>query len=319
MKKVVLYIAMSLDGYIADSQGLVEWIKGHDDTLELEDTFTPFFSNIDTIIMGRKTFDQIVTSLSCAQWPYIGATTYVLTHHNETNDTEHIRFENMDVCQLVEELRAGAGKNIWICGGAEVAGRLIEKNMIDTYHLAIIPVILGGGIKLFGGSASKIDLTLVETKKYNGIVEVIYDIANSDVVIRNMNEDDIDQIMQIWLATNVQTHDFIAETYWDSQFENVKKAIPTSEVYVCEKSNKIVGFIGLSENYIAGIFIASEFQSHGIGKKLLDYAKKLKPELYLHVYQKNIKAVKFYQRENFAIESETVNSTGEKEFLMRTL
>lgn len=64
MKKVVLYIAVSLDGYIADSQGLVEWIKGHDDTVELEDTFTPFFSNIDTVIMGRKTFNQIVTKLS---------------------------------------------------------------------------------------------------------------------------------------------------------------------------------------------------------------------------------------------------------------
>ena len=101
--------------------------------------------------------------------------------------------------------------------------------------------------------------------------------------------------------------------------ENVKKLIPASEVYVCEKSNKIVGFIGLSENYIAGIFVASNFQSYGIGKRLLDYAKGLKPELYLHVYQKNIRAVKFYQRENFVIESETVDGTGEKEFLMKTL
>ena len=104
MKKVILYIAVSLDGYIADNQGSVGWIKGHDDTVELEGTFSPFFSNVDTVVMGRKTFDQIVTSLSCNQWPYTGATTYVLTHHNETNDTEQIRFKNMDVCQLVEEL-----------------------------------------------------------------------------------------------------------------------------------------------------------------------------------------------------------------------
>lgn len=319
MKKVILYIAVSLDGYIADNQGSVGWIKGHDDTIGLEGTFSPFFSNVDTVVMGRKTFDQIVTSLSCDQWPYTGATTYVLTHHNKTNDTEQIRFKNMDVCQLVEELRQGVGKNIWICGGAEIAGRLIGKNMIDTYHLAVIPVILGSGVRLFGSSAPKTRLTLVETKKYNGIVEVIYDIANSDVVIRNMNKDDIEQVMQIWLATNVQAHDFIAETYWKGQFENVKKLIPASEVYVCEKSNKIVGFIGLSENYIAGIFVASNFQSYGIGKRLLDYAKGLKPELYLHVYQKNIRAVKFYQRENFVIESETVDGTGEKEFLMKTL
>lgn len=151
------------------------------------------------------------------------------------------------------------------------------------------------------------------------IVKNIYDTANSDAVIRNMNENDIDPIMQIWLTVNIQAHDFIPETYWKGQFENVKKLIPASDVYVCEKSNKIVGFIGLSENYIAGIFVASDFQSYGIGKSLLDYAKVLRPELYLHVYQKNTRAVKFYQREHFVIEAETVDSWGEKEFLMRTL
>ena len=85
-----------------------------------------------------------------------------------------IRFKNMDICQLIEELRQESGKDIWICGGAKVAEQLITKNMINTYHLAIIPVILGGGVRLFGASTQKIDLVLVETKKYNGIVEVIY-------------------------------------------------------------------------------------------------------------------------------------------------
>lgn len=115
-----------------------------------------------------------MTELSPGQWPYEGAMTYVLTHYNKANDTEYIRFKNMDVCQLVEELRQESGKDIWICGGAKVAEQLIDKNMINTYHLAIIPVILGGGVRLFSGSTQKIDLALVETKKYNGIVEVIY-------------------------------------------------------------------------------------------------------------------------------------------------
>lgn len=96
----------------------------------------------------------------------------------------------MDVCQLVEELRQQEGKNIWICGGAEIAGRLIGKNMIDTYHLAVIPVILGSGVRLFGSSAPKIRLTLVETRIYNGIVEAVYDISDGDAVIRNMNKSD---------------------------------------------------------------------------------------------------------------------------------
>ena len=158
MRKVILYIAVSLDGYIADGKGAVDWIGGHDENVEMEDTFTPFFSGVDMVIMGRKTYNQIVTELSPDRWPYEGATTYVLTHHKETDNTKNICFKNIDVCRFVEE----------------VAQQLISNNLIDTYHLVVIPVILGGGISLFGGFTRKIDLTLVETKKYNGIVEVIY-------------------------------------------------------------------------------------------------------------------------------------------------
>ena len=175
MRKTILYIAVSLDGYIADNKGAVDWISGQDENVEMEDTFTPFFRDVDTVIMGRKTYNQIVTELSPDQWPYEGATTYVLTHHKETDNTDNICFKNMDVRQLVEALKQESGKNIWICGGAEVAQQLMANNLIDTYHLAVIPVILGEGVRLFGGVARKIDLTLVETKKYNGIVEVIYD------------------------------------------------------------------------------------------------------------------------------------------------
>lgn len=174
MRKVILYIAVSLDGYIADDKGAIDWISGQDESVELEDTFTPFFSGVDTVIMGRKTYNQIVTELAPNRWPYEGATTYVLTHHKETDNTKNICFKNIDVCRFVEELKQESGKNIWICGGAEVAQQLISNNLIDTYHLAVIPVILGEGISLFGGFTRKIDLTLVKTKKYNGIVEVIY-------------------------------------------------------------------------------------------------------------------------------------------------
>lgn len=137
--------------------------------VELEDTFTPFFSNVDTVIMGRNTYDQIVTELSPDQWPYEGATTYVLTHNSASDDTENIRFKNMDVCRLVEELKQkSGGKDIWICGGANVARQFIAENQIDIYYLALIPVILGSGIRLFGSSGRKIDLELTGTKEYNG-------------------------------------------------------------------------------------------------------------------------------------------------------
>lgn len=173
-RNVILYIAVSLDGYIADRNGSVDWIKGQDDSVEPEDTFTPFFDSVDTVIMGKRTYDQIVTELSPNYWPYMGATTFVITHNSDCVDTDHICFRNTSVCGLVDELRQQSGKNIWICGGAQIARQLIEKDMIDTYHIAVIPVILGGGIKLFDTTEHKIDLSLAATKEYNGIIELTY-------------------------------------------------------------------------------------------------------------------------------------------------
>lgn len=174
MTKVILYIAVSLDGYIADRDDSVDWINGQDESVEPEDTFSPFFESVDTVIMGKRTYDQIVTELSPDQWPYTGATSYVLTHNCESADTGHICFCNTAVDRLVENLKHKPGKNIWICGGAQIARQLIEKDMIDIYHLAVIPVILGGGIRLFDSAGPKINLTLDKTKEYNGIIELTY-------------------------------------------------------------------------------------------------------------------------------------------------
>ena len=175
MKNVILYIAVSLDGYIADSNGSVDWIKGQNEDMEMEDTFASFFQEVDTVFMGRKTYDQIVTQLSPNEWPYYGAITYVLTHNDDSADTECIRFRNTDICKFVEDLKSTDGKNIWICGGADIAKQLIEKDVIDIYHLAIVPVILGRGIRLFDTDAPQINLALFETKEYNWIIELIYE------------------------------------------------------------------------------------------------------------------------------------------------
>lgn len=128
----------------------------------------------------------------------------------------------------------------------------------------------------------------------------------------------MDRVMQIWLEGNIKAHDFIAEEYWKRQYDEVRRQIAAAEIYVCESCGKTIGFIGLVDNYIAGIFVDSECQSQGIGKMLLDYAKRLKPELQLHVYAKNINAIRFYQREKFKTISESTDeNTGEKELSMK--
>ena len=138
-------------------------------------------------------------------------------------------------------------------------------------------------------------------------------------MIRKYVDGDIDAVMQIWLNTNIQAHSFISLDYWKSNFDMVKEMMPLAEIYVHEDdcAKQIDGFIGLNGNYIEGVFVKEAVQSKGIGKQLLDYAKKVKSPLRLSVYQQNKKAIQFYLREGFCIQSENIdNNTGEKEFIM---
>lgn len=174
-------------------------------------------------------------------------------------------------------------------------------------------------------------------------------------MIRSMQTNDIDRVAEIWLDTNIRAHDFISAEYWKGNLEAVRKMLPQAEVYVYEAerrdgvsggeeyrgSSGIQGFIGLDGDYIAGIFVCHEAQSGGIGKQLLDAAKAAavrkaaeaktgreaaeartgreaaRPVLTLHVYQRNLRAVRFYEREGFRVRREGIDeATGEKEYSM---
>lgn len=136
-------------------------------------------------------------------------------------------------------------------------------------------------------------------------------------MIRELQKKDIDRVADIWLDTNLKAHHFIPARYWTSNFELVKEMLLQAEVYVYEKDKKIQGFIGLSGEYIEGIFVSDEMQSQGIGKLLLDYIKNKKSELFLNVYQKNVRAISFYQREEFVVQCDGFDeAAGEKDCTM---
>lgn len=136
-------------------------------------------------------------------------------------------------------------------------------------------------------------------------------------MIRKLQKVDINRVADIWLKTNLRAHFFIPEQYWISNYEFVKEMLPQAEVYVYEDDKMIQGFIGINDEYIEGIFVSDEMQSRGIGKILLDYIKDKKDRLQLKVYQKNVRAMSFYQREGFTIQSEGMDEfTGEKEYVM---
>lgn len=174
MRQVVLYIAMSLDGYIADQKGSVNWLSGQDDSIENEDTYSEFIKDVDTVLMGWKTYNQIVTELSPDEWVYSGIDTYVFTHRS-LEDKDGIHFTDEQPEQLAERLKSEEGKNIWICGGAEIVNQLLRDDLIDRFHIAVIPVLLGSGTRLFSENQDRKPLRLIATKPYNGICELLYE------------------------------------------------------------------------------------------------------------------------------------------------
>ena len=136
-------------------------------------------------------------------------------------------------------------------------------------------------------------------------------------MIRVLEEKDVDTVAKIWLETNIKTHDFIASNYWKEHYEIIKDMFLQAEVYLYEIEKEIMGFIGLDKEYIEGIFVLDQYQKRGIGKALLNHVKAKKEHLSLNVYQKNLNAILFYQREGFCIQYEDVDeNTGEKEYRM---
>ncbi len=138
-------------------------------------------------------------------------------------------------------------------------------------------------------------------------------------MVKSFDLSKLDEVMKIWLESNITAHSFIPEQFWEDNFDTVKKLLPQAEIWVYEDKEAIKGFIGiLNQSYIAGLFVSNQYQSKGIGSKLIEKCKQLHPVLCLDVYVKNQKAIRFYKRHGFKIEQEKENSlTGEKEYFMR--
>ena len=121
MGQVVLYLAISVDGYLADEQGGVAWLSGDGSEPDAPGSYPAFLNTVDAIVMGWTTYHQLITELSPNSWPYEGRPCYVVTHRQE-EDQEHISFWNGELTALVDKLKGSHEGNIWICGGASVAG-----------------------------------------------------------------------------------------------------------------------------------------------------------------------------------------------------
>lgn len=137
-------------------------------------------------------------------------------------------------------------------------------------------------------------------------------------MVRNFKSSDIEKIMEIWLEANLSAHSFIAQDYWQQNYAQVQDLILGAEIYVYEQDGKVVAFVGLDRDYIAGIFVKEQYQSLGMGTKLLNHIKLPRNQLFLNVYKQNQKAVKFYRLAGFMITSELLDiDTSELELRMK--
>lgn len=120
-------------------------------------------------------------------------------------------------------------------------------------------------------------------------------------IIKRINQQDLTKLLQIWLETNIEAHDFIDASYWESKYQEVENALPEATLFLYreESSCEIVGFLGLMDDYIAGLFVRKVYQRKGIGKKLLLAVQQERECLELSVYQKNQRAYQFYLSQGF--------------------
>lgn len=170
-RKVVLFIATSLDGYIATKDDSLEWlfkVEGEGDN-----GFSEFYESIDTVIMGKRTYDWSLEELDT--FPHQGKECYVFTRSPEEN-TEHVTFVNGDIPDLVKKLKQKKGKNIWIVGGGELLYSFLEEGLIDEFIVTVSPVILGNGIPLFKEGDYHFELSLKGTKRFNQFIELRYEV-----------------------------------------------------------------------------------------------------------------------------------------------
>src|SRR5699024_6599303 len=122
-----------------------------------------------------------------------------------------------------------------------------------------------------------------------------------------------EKVSQIWLDSNLEAHDFIDKNFWLDNYPMVKEQFKTAEIYV-DAESEVKGFVGLQGDYIAGIFVEKSYRNQGIGKKLINLLKKNHQEMSLDVYEKNIRAKQFYDKNGFEVSTQSIEKeTGEKE------
>ncbi len=173
MRKLALFIATSLDGYIAKPNDDLSFLKLVEK--EGEDYgYVEFIESVDTLIIGRKTYDYVLKEIGSSHYNNGERDVYVITR-TERPDVGKVKFYTGDLTELVQKLKSENGKNIYCDGGAEIINKLLKDDLIDDLIISVIPILLGNGTRLFKDGRPEQLLELVSAKTFDtGLVQLHY-------------------------------------------------------------------------------------------------------------------------------------------------
>lgn len=176
MRKLILYIATSLDGYIAQPHDDLSFLsivqkEGEDYGYEA------FVSTVDTVILGRKTYDWVTGQFD---FPHADKKTFVITRQARP-DIGNISFYTGDLSELLTRLKSASGKHIFCDGGAEIVNELLRKDLLDELIISVVPILVGSGTRLFQDGRPEQKLQLLHIKSFDtGLVQLHYGRVKND-------------------------------------------------------------------------------------------------------------------------------------------
>ena len=171
MRKIVLGLGISLDGYIARPDGAVDFLF-----MPRDYSMAPFFATIDTAIMGRKTLDVGLKMSGGESIQSYGLTCYVMSRSQPAGERHGAIFTQQTPTALVNALRKKPGKDIWMMGGGELAREFLKADLIDELYIGVVPTLIGEGIPLFPAGFPQRDFSLIENKTYSkGLISLRYE------------------------------------------------------------------------------------------------------------------------------------------------
>lgn len=169
-RNLVLFIATSLDGYIATQEESLDWlfhVEGEGDN-----GYSDFYETVDAVLLGKKTYDWITRHVT-GEFPYKDKECYVFTRSAIPNN-EDVMFINDDLVSFTNNLKEREGKNIWLVGGGELVHAFMKEGLIDELRITVAPTLIGKGIPLFREGNYFLEYSLLGTRIFNQFVELHY-------------------------------------------------------------------------------------------------------------------------------------------------